>query len=92
MSHKREVCGTWGLVPERKPILSFKHYLYVSYLKFLHHPYYQSIRQFVVVGPGEEDLEKLVHLDFFKDGLDILFLQCLCMFLCPEIKEDEVFG
>src|SRR3989304_9787459 len=66
----------------------FKHYLYISHLKFLHHPYYQSIRQFVVVGAGEEGLEKLVHLDFFKDGLDIPSLQCLCMFLCPEIKED----
>ena len=38
----------------------FKHYLYISYLKFLHHPYYQSIRQFVVVGAGEEGLEKLI--------------------------------
>ena len=38
----------------------FKHYLYISYLKFLHYPYYQSIRQFVVVGAGEEGLEKLV--------------------------------
>lgn len=68
-------------------------FLHLSHPRLLHHPRRQRIRQFVVVGTGEEGLEKLVHLDFFKDGLlDILFLQCLCMFLCPEIKEDEVFG